>query len=131
MNNFRVTAQLWFLTLLLVLTEQAAHNHNRKVMVTSALEWPHHHITHVITQEKGGERESDGAFSPRDHHHGAGEEHNNAFDHEAILGSRKEAEEFDELEPEEAKRRLGILLTKMDRDNDEAIDRLVIQIADV
>lgn len=103
MNNFRVTAQVWFLTLLLVLTEQAAHNHNRK--------------------EKGGERESDGAFSPRDHHHGAGEDHNNAFDHEAILGSRKEAEEFDELEPEEAKRRLGVLLTKMDRDNDEAIDR--------
>ena len=79
-----------------------------------------------FTQEKGGERESDGAFSPRDHHHGEGEDHNNAFDHEAILGSRKEAEEFDELEPEEAKRRLGILLTKMDRDNDEAIDRLVI-----
>ena len=31
MNNFRVTAQIWFLTVALVLTEQAAHNHNRKV----------------------------------------------------------------------------------------------------
>ena len=88
-------------------------------MMTTAVQSPHPRLT----QEKGGERESDGAFSPRDHHHGAGEDHNNAFDHEAILGSRKEAEEFDELEPEEAKRRLGILLTKMDRDNDEAIDR--------
>ena len=121
MNNFRVTAQIWFLTVALVLTEQAAHNHNRKVkfwpLKTRSVPSP------CITQEKGGEREADGAFSPRDHHHGAGENHNSAFDHEAILGSRKEAEEFDELEPEEAKRRLGILLTKMDRDNDEAIDR--------
>ena len=74
-------------------------------------------------KEKGGEREADGAFSPRDHHHGS-EDHDSAFDHEAILGSRKEAEEFDELDPEEAKRRLGVLLKKMDRDNDEAIDRL-------
>ena len=35
MNNFRVTTQVLFLTLLLVLTEQAAHNHNRKVMMTN------------------------------------------------------------------------------------------------
>lgn len=102
MNNFRVRAQILLLALTIGLAEQAAHNHNRK--------------------EKGGEREADGAFSPRDHYHG-GEEHDSAFDHEAILGSRKEAEEFDELDPEEAKRRLGVLLKKMDRDNDEAIDR--------
>lgn len=31
------------------------------------------------------EREADGAFSPRDHGH-HGENHENAFDHEAILG---------------------------------------------
>ena len=36
MNNFRVTAQVWFVTLLLVLTEQAAHNHNRKVILSNA-----------------------------------------------------------------------------------------------
>ena len=70
-----------------------------------------------------GEREEDGAFSPRDRRHGDGDDHDAAFDHEAILGSRKEAEEFDDLTPEEAKERLRILLTKMDRDLDEAIDR--------
>jgi hypothetical protein len=38
-------------------------------------------------------------------------------------GSVKEAEEFDHLDPAEAKRRLRILLTKMDLDKDENIDR--------
>ena len=59
---------------------------------------------------QSGERLSDGAFSPRDHKHGSGEEHDNSFDHEAILGSRKDAEEYDDLPPEEAKRRLGVSL---------------------
>ena len=86
---------------------------------------------------QSGERLSDGAFSPRDHKHGSGEEHDNSFDHEAILGSRKDAEEYDDLPPEEAKRRLGVslecshpltivsqvLLGKMDRNLDEQIDR--------
>ena len=69
------------------------------------------------------ERENDGAFSPKDHHHTFGEDHDNAFDHEAILGSRKDAEEFDELSPEEAKKRLKVLLGKMDRNKDAQIDR--------
>ena len=34
----------------------------------------------------GREREADGAFSPRDKHHGDGDKHNSKFDHEAILG---------------------------------------------
>lgn len=38
-----------------------------------------------------------------------GGEHDNSFDHEAILGSKKEAEEFDDLTPEEAKRRLKVI----------------------
>jgi len=38
-------------------------------------------------------------------------------------GSVKEAEEFDHLDPVEAKRRLRILLKKMDLDKDEHIDR--------
>lgn len=50
-------------------------------------------------------------------------EHIDQFDHEAILGSAKEAEEFDHLSPEEAKRRLGILLKKMDLTGDGFIDR--------
>jgi len=73
---------------------------------------------------KSGEREGDGAYSPRDAWHGGGEQaHDHGFDHEAILGSRKEAEQFDELSPQEAKRRLKILLGKMDRNLDESIDR--------
>jgi len=38
-------------------------------------------------------------------------------------GSVKEAEEFDKLPIEESKRRLGILLTKMDLNNDKYIER--------
>jgi len=87
---------------LITVTFQAAHSHSRK---------------------GSGERETDGAFSPKDHHHTFGEDHDNAFDHEAILGSRKDAEEFDELSPEEAKKRLKVLLGKMDRNKDTQIDR--------
>ena len=109
---------------------------------------PCENIAILQTEDKkkshGGEREADGAYSPRDKHHGHGEEHDSgmrlfflflrwwisntshpltAFDHEAIIGSKKEAEQFDDLSPEEAKKRLRILLTKMDRDNDEAVDK--------
>lgn len=78
--------------------------------------------THHLHNNK--ERESDGARSPRDHDHYAEDgEHDSSFDHEAILGSVKEAQEYDELKPEEAKRRLEILLLKMDRNNDKHIDR--------
>ena len=51
-----------------------------------------------------------------DHHH-------SEFDHEAIIGSVKEAEEFHDLPVEESKRRLAILVKKMDLNNDEFIDR--------
>lgn len=40
-----------------------------------------------------------------------------------LTGSIKEAEEFDKLPIEESKRRLGILLTKMDLNNDTIIER--------
>nr|ALS04776.1 reticulocalbin-2-like isoform X1 [Pseudodiaptomus poplesia] len=93
----------WLLTVLCLAknTHQAAHSHG---------------------QRKLGERESDGAFSPRDAHHVSDGEHDHAFDHEAILGSRREAEEFDELSPEESKKRLLVLLSKMDRNLDKNID---------
>lgn len=38
-------------------------------------------------------------------------------------GSAKEAEEFDHLSPEESKRRLKVLLTKMDANGDKNVDR--------
>ncbi|XP_046385127.1 reticulocalbin-2 isoform X1 [Ischnura elegans] len=71
----------------------------------------------------GREREEDGGYSPRDHNHIVDGEHHVEFDHEAILGSVKEAEEFDQLPPEEAKKRLAVLLKKMDLDGDENISR--------
>jgi len=71
----------------------------------------------------GKEREEDGAFSPKDKGHTKGGEHDPHWDHEAILGSKKEAEEFDELDPEEAKKRLRVLAVKMDRNGDGVVDK--------
>uniref|UniRef100_A0A0K8SDE8 Reticulocalbin-3 n=1 Tax=Lygus hesperus TaxID=30085 RepID=A0A0K8SDE8_LYGHE len=78
-----------------------------------------HHHSHQTNKE----RVEDGGYLPRDHDHIRSGEHHSEFDHEAILGSVKDAEEYDHLPPEEAKRRLGILLTKMDLNKDEQIDR--------
>jgi len=44
--------------------------------------------------------------------------HNEEYDHEAVLGSHDQAEEFKHLEPEEAKKRLGQLFERMDEDTD-------------
>jgi hypothetical protein len=79
------------------------------------------------------EREEDGAFSPRVHDRdklepGFGKsEHHTEFDHEAILGSTKEAEEFDHLPPDEAKKRLRVLVEKMDLDGDKTIEKLELK----
>ncbi|KAL0113413.1 hypothetical protein PUN28_012520 [Cardiocondyla obscurior] len=43
-------------------------------------------------------------------------QHNPAYDHEAFLG--EEAKTFDQLSPEESTRRLGIIVDKIDKDND-------------
>lgn len=89
----------------------------------------HSATTHKHTHSIGGgvaskERLQDGSYSPRDaHHHGEDGEHNVEFDHEAILGSVKEAEEFDQLSPDESKKRLAILVAKMDLNHDQFIDR--------
>uniref|UniRef100_A0A7G3AW35 Reticulocalbin-3 n=1 Tax=Lutzomyia longipalpis TaxID=7200 RepID=A0A7G3AW35_LUTLO len=79
--------------------------------------------THKHTQGGSKERMEDGSYSPRDAHHFEGGVHQNEFDHEAIIGSVKEAEEFDRLTPEESKRRLGILVQKMDLNSDGFVDR--------
>ncbi|XP_034097385.1 reticulocalbin-2 [Drosophila sulfurigaster albostrigata] len=80
---------------------------------------PHKHEKHTSK-----ERIKDGVYVPRDaHHHGEHGEHNVEFDHEAIIGNTKEAQEFDTLTPEESKRRLAILIRMMDLNKDEYIDR--------
>lgn len=93
------------------------------VLAFDALTSAASHNLHTHTQS-GKERLEDGAFSPRsDHGHFDESEHHNEFDHEAILGSVKEAEEFHELSPDESKRRLRILVEKMDLNSDQYIDR--------
>lgn len=70
------------------------------------------------------EREEDGAYSPKDKGHtGEDGEHDAHWDHEAILGSHKVAQEFDDLSPQEAKKRLRILAGKMDRNGDGFVDK--------
>lgn len=79
----------------------------------------HKHAHHV------GERMEDGSYRARDvDHQGADGEHFTEFDHEAMLGSVKEAEEFHQLSPDESKRRLHILVaTKIDTNKDQFVDK--------
>lgn len=90
---------------------------------------PHKHDHH---HHHSKERLQDGSYAPRDAHHhdhsnAAGDEdiipHNSEFDHEAILGSVRTAEEFDNLSPAEAKARLAKLLPAMDLNKDTFVDR--------
>lgn len=46
-------------------------------------------------------------------------EHNEAYDHEAFLGD--EAEQFASLTPEEARVKLGLVVDKIDQDNDTLV----------
>lgn len=67
------------------------------------------------------EREVDGAAARvHKHDHGAGDDHE--ADHQAILGSKKTASEFDDMPPEEAKRRLQVLAKTMDVDGNGFVD---------
>ncbi|XP_055638809.1 reticulocalbin-2 [Toxorhynchites rutilus septentrionalis] len=90
-------------------------------LVSISLAATTHKHGHHATGSK--ERLEDGSYAPRDAHHMEGDEHHSEFDHEAILGSVKEAEEFDTLSPEESKRRLAQLVLKMDLNSDGFIDR--------
>lgn len=83
--------------------------------------------TSAAATHGGREREDDGAYSPRDKLHGEGDKHNSKFDHEAILGSEKEVEEFEHLSPDVAKERLRKLAVKMDRNLDGKIDKKELQ----
>lgn len=77
---------------------------------------------HKIDANLHRERESDGAFGNRaDNHYKDGQHHTN-FDHEAIIGSAKQAEEYDHLPPKEAKKLLQVLLEKMDLNDDKFIN---------
>ncbi|XP_072936513.1 reticulocalbin-2 [Epargyreus clarus] len=86
------------------------------VYCASAAVHSHNHLD-------SNEKESDGAYRQRDYDHYSMGAHNVEFDHEAIIGSVKEAEEYDKLTPDESRRRLGLLLPKMDLNGDQFIDR--------
>ncbi|KAL0894389.1 hypothetical protein ABMA27_013011 [Loxostege sticticalis] len=82
---------------------------------------------HSHSLDNNLERETDGSYRARDFDHYNDAGHNSEFDHEAILGSVKEAEEYDRLTPEESKQRLSLLLPKMDLNGDQNIDRLELK----
>ncbi|XP_055599728.1 calumenin isoform X2 [Uranotaenia lowii] len=52
--------------------------------------------------------------------HFQNEEHNKQYDHEAFLG--EDAKTFDQLEPEESRRRLGLIVEKIDTDKDSFVN---------
>jgi len=81
------------------------------------------YVTGGAHHHSGKEREADGAYSPRDHGHYKDGEHDSEFDHESILGSTEEADEYSQLPPEEAKRKLGLLVKKIDANSDGFVDR--------
>lgn len=78
---------------------------------------------HRKSEDPSKEREQDGSFVSGVHNHLKDEKHDTDFDHEAILGSKDAAEEYDQLSPEEAKLRLKELALKMDKDGDGYVDR--------
>ncbi|UXI19592.1 PolyA RNA polymerase [Sarcoptes scabiei] len=51
-------------------------------------------------------------------HDGLNDLHNKDFDHEAFLGSEDEAEQFNQLSPEESKSRLSLIVDKIDTNHD-------------
>ena len=59
-------------------------------------------------------------LSEETHFEGDGKVHNSKYDHEAFLGA-EEAKTFSELPPMEAKRRLGVIVDKIDKDEDGKI----------
>ncbi|XP_013789368.1 reticulocalbin-2-like [Limulus polyphemus] len=83
---------------------------------------PHSHVR-PKGQILNREREENGAFSSRDYDHYKEGVHHSEFDHEAVIGNRHDAEEYDHLSPEESKKRLGILVQKMDKDGDGFVDK--------
>ncbi|CAD6999958.1 reticulocalbin-2 [Ceratitis capitata] len=78
---------------------------------------------HKHEKHNSKERLKDGIYSGRDLHHQENGEHNVEFDHEAIIGSVKEAQEFDKLTPEESKKRLLVLIKLMDLNKDGFVER--------
>ncbi|VDK45622.1 unnamed protein product [Anisakis simplex] len=77
----------------------------------------------VVTVSSDREHEAHGATSAKFRvDHEAKGQHNPHADHKAVLGSKKSADEFDDLPAEESKRRLGIIALRMDKNGDGFVD---------
>lgn len=59
-------------------------------------------------------------LSDETHYEGDRRAHNSDYDHEAFLGE-EEAQTFDQLAPAEAKRRLGLIVDKIDKNGDGSV----------
>lgn len=70
-------------------------------------------VSGVPTDHKRGPKD----LSDQTHFVGDKRDHNADYDHEAFLGE-DEAKTFDQLSPGEAKRRLGIIVDKIDKNRD-------------
>ena len=83
-----------------------------------------HHSNHHGHREPSKERVQDGHYVDSVD----GKKHNPEYDHQMILGSKKEAQEFDKLSDEESKKRLKIMITRkpdgMDRNGDNHVDMI-------
>jgi len=72
-------------------------------------------------KEKGKfEKKEDIHHGPSSDHYHDGK-HDAEYDHESIIGSHEQAEEYKHLEPEEAKKRLGQLVERMDVNTDGSV----------
>jgi len=88
---------LWTISLICLMSCSPPHSHNKERIEDS-------YNLHLRS-------ESDGS-------------HSSEFDHEAVLGSRDTAKQFDTLSPEESKKRLRILVTTgMDANKDGFVDK--------
>jgi len=76
-------------------------------------------LSTALPKEETHSRVYDGELSHKEHFQN--EQHNAQYDHEAFLG--EEAKTFDQLSPEESKRRLGLIIDKIDNNNDGLISR--------
>lgn len=75
-------------------------------------------VSSVPTDRKRRPKPKD--LSDETHFVGDERDHNSDYDHEAFLGE-DEAETFDQLSPAEAKRRLGIIVDKIDKNSDGSV----------
>ena len=78
----------------------------------------HNHVHNTLSSK---ERISDG-------HYSADGKHNADFDHQAVLGSRKDAKQFDQLSDEDSKQKLRqLVIKKIDLDGNGSVDMIELK----